>query len=424
MDMSKVIINVEKVSKTFVPDGGGELRVLDDVSLVLREGEIVALLGKSGSGKSTLLRIIAGLIPPSSGEIKYRGQLVRQANPGVSMVFQSFALLPWLTVLENVELSLRAKGVPPDQRRRRALEAIDIIGLDGFEGAYPKELSGGMRQRVGFARALVGEPDALLMDEPFSALDVLTAENLRREIVGLWGKSDFPTRSVLIVTHNIDEAVQLADRVVVMGSNPGRIMCEVPIHLSRPRERDSTAFRMLVAQLYALLAGQSDEIGETNQIVPLVPIPPASVGGMAGLVEILAASQGSISLPELAHQLSFEVDDLLPLVDAAHLLGFIEIDGQTISLTAVGRRWCNADILSSKEIFANALTSVPLVKSITTALNRSESGWVHIDFFKDVLKRHLPAPEVESQLNRAIEWARYGELFEYDADTGHLELNS
>ncbi|HMK63602.1 MAG TPA: ABC transporter ATP-binding protein, partial [Acidimicrobiales bacterium] len=210
------IIEVDDVSKSFTSPDGSPLPVLDHISFDLRQGEIVALLGRSGSGKSTLLRCVAGLIAPSGGTVRYRGQPLSGANPGVAMVFQSFALLPWLTVQKNVELGLEARGVAPAERRRRAEEAINRIGLDGFESAYPKELSGGMRQRVGFARALVVEPEALLMDEPFSALDVLTAQNLRTELLRLWEAPDFPTKSMLIVTHNIEEAVILADRILVL----------------------------------------------------------------------------------------------------------------------------------------------------------------------------------------------------------------
>src|ERR1700761_7848052 len=253
------IIEVDHVGKSFPSADGSTLTVLDDVSVTLHEGEIVALLGKSGSGKSTLLRTIAGLIAPTSGQVRYRGAPLTGANSGVAMVFQSFALMPWLTVQANVELGLQAQGVPEAERRSRALEAIDVIGLDGFETAYPKELSGGMRQRVGFARALVLRPDALLMDEPFSALDVLTAENLRNEVMTLWAQPDFPTKCICIVTHNIEEAVQLADRVLVLGSNPGRVKAEIPVYLPRPRDRRSPAFEVLVDQLYGILTGRDDK---------------------------------------------------------------------------------------------------------------------------------------------------------------------
>lgn len=419
------IVEVENVSKHFPGADGTALTVLDSVSLTLREGEIVALLGRSGSGKSTLLRIIAGLIPSTAGEVRYRGQRVIGANPGVGMVFQSFALLPWLTVQANVELGLEARGVGPTERRARALAAIDVIDLDGFETAYPKELSGGMRQRVGFARALVLQPDALLMDEPFSALDVLTAENLRTELVALWGQPDFPTKSICIVTHNIEEAVLLADRVVVLGANPGHIKAEVPVHLPRPRDRRSPTFDALVDRLYALLTGR-DETTPPQAAPPgplTHPMPAATVGGLAGLVEIVYAHNGQTDLPDLADQLSFDVDDLLPLVDAASMLGLLEVEGAHAFLTDTGREWYNADILTSKQIFAKlAVDHAPLVRTIVKALENSDDGTLRDDFFRDLLGRGYTDQHTEKQLDIAIDWGRYGELFDYDADTGELVL--
>jgi len=420
------IVEVDHVSKSFTAAGGTPLIVLDDVTVTLHEGEIVALLGKSGSGKSTLLRTIAGLIAPTTGHVSYRGKPLTGANPGVGMVFQSFALMPWLTVQANVELGLQARGVPEAERRRRALEAIDIIGLDGFESAYPKELSGGMRQRVGFARALVLRPDALLMDEPFSALDVLTAENLRSELVGLWAQPDFPTNCICIVTHNIEEAVLLADRVLVLGSNPGHIKAELPVHLPRPRDRRSPTFEVLVDQLYAILTEQ-DPKSVTHKAPPgplTHPLPAATVGGLAGLVEIVYAHNGQTDLPDLADQLSFEADDLLPLVDAATLLGLLDVEGAQAFLTDTGREWYTADIQTSKQLFARlAVERAPLVRTIVKALENSNDGALRDDFFRDLLQRGYTADDTEKQLDIAIDWGRYGELFDYDADTGELVLS-
>lgn len=419
------IIEVAHVCKSFPGAGDAALQVLDDVSLTLREGEVVALLGRSGSGKSTLLRTIAGLIAPTSGTVRYRDTLLNGANPGVGMVFQSFALMPWLTVQANVELGLLARGVPEAERRKRALEAIDMIGLDGFESAYPKELSGGMRQRVGFARALVLQPDALLMDEPFSALDVLTAENLRTELVSLWAQPDFPTKCVCIVTHNIEEAVLLADRVIVLGANPGHIIAEVPVRLPRPRDRHTPTFDALVNQLYAILTGR-DEKAAAPVVPPgplTHPLPDATVGGLAGLVEIVFAHNGQTDLPDLATELSFEVDDLLPLVDAAQMLGMLEVEGAQAFLTDTGRDWYTADILTSKQIFAGlVLKRAPLVRTIVKALENSNDGALREDFFRDLLRRGFSAEDTEKQLDLAIGWGRYGELFDYDADSGELVL--
>ncbi|AJC61697.1 nitrate/sulfonate/bicarbonate ABC transporter ATP-binding protein [Streptomyces sp. 769] len=422
-----VIIEADSVTKTFSTPDGRALPVLEGVSFHLAEGEIVALLGKSGSGKSTLLRCAAGLISPSSGSVAYRGTPLNAANPGVAMVFQSFALLPWLTVQQNVELSLRARGVGREERRERALKAIDLIGLDGFEGAYPKELSGGMRQRVGFARALVVEPDALLMDEPFSALDVLTSENLRSELVGLWEGHEAPVKSILIVTHNIEEAVLLADRILVLSSNPGRILAELTVDLPRPRDRRTPAFETLVDNVYGLLTGREErppepavagEKAARPAATPTtVPLPQASVGGLAGLLEILLARGGEDGLAEISDELNFEIDDLLPLVDAAVMLGLATVSDARLALTDEGREFTAADILTSKQRFARlAATRAPLVRAITQALAATDDGTLRESFFLDLLQRGFSAEEARRQLDIAIDWGRYGELFDYDAD--------
>ncbi|MFC0543350.1 ABC transporter ATP-binding protein [Kutzneria chonburiensis] len=414
--MQDSLITVEKVSKSF--DGRP---VLDEITLELKAGEIVALLGRSGSGKSTLLRTIAGLIPPTHGTVRYRGQELNGANPGTAMVFQSFALMPWLTVLDNVELGLAAQGVPAKPRRERALAAIDLIGLDGFESAYPKELSGGMRQRVGFARALVLEPDVLLMDEPFSALDVLTAENLRNELMSLWAGQKFPTKAVCIVTHNIEEAVLLADRVIVLGANPGHIRAEVPVDLDRPRDRKSPTFAALVDKLYDLLTGREPDRPEPAEATPTArPLPAVSVGGLAGLVEIVHARGGRVDLPDIAADLNFEIDDLLPLVDAATMLGLVEVTGGDLALTGVGKDFTTADIQRSKELFAaQARDRAPLVRTICRALARAD-GHLRAGFFLDVLRRGFAAADAQQQLDIAVDWGRYGELFDYDAGTDQL----
>ena len=418
---SEALVEVGGVAKSFTGPKGDQLTVLDGIDLTLRSGEIVALLGRSGSGKSTLLRTIAGLIPPTRGVVRYRGAELTGANPGVSMVFQTFALMPWLTVQDNVELGLAARNVPNPQRRDRALAAIDLIGLDGFESAYPKELSGGMRQRVGFARALVTEPDLLLMDEPFSALDVLTAENLRNELMSLWAQDNFPTKAVCVVTHNIEEAVLLADRVVVLGANPGRIKAEVKIDLARPRDRHAPTFAALVDQLYGLLTGRErDHEQQAVLATPTSqPLPQVSVGGLAGLVEIVSTKGGFVDLPDIAAELNFEIDDLLPRVDAAAMLGLVAVDGGDLTLTDVGKEFTSADIQQSKRIFAEQVrTRAPLVRTICKALATSHG--LRAGFFLDLLRRGFSDDDARRQLDTAIDWGRYAELFDYDADTDQL----
>jgi len=420
------ILAADHINKSFTTPDGSPLPVLDDISFELRDGEIVALLGKSGSGKSTLLRCLAGLIAPTSGRALYKDEPVVAANPGVAMVFQTFALLPWLTVRQNVELGLEARNVPGAERRERAERTIDLIGLDGFESAYPKELSGGMRQRVGFARALVVEPDALFMDEPFSALDVLTAENLRTELLALWERDDFPTRAMLIVTHNIEEAVLLADRVLVLTSNPGRIHTELPINLPRPRDRRTPAFEALVDRIYGIMTGREPKPPsqpETRAAPSPIdePLPAATVGGMAGLLEILLARGGKEDLPALANDLVFEVDDLLPLVDATSLLGFATVDDADLRITDEGREFVVADILTTKQLFARrAAKRAPLVRAITNALESSIDGNLPEEFFLDILRRGFSDDEARHQLDIAIDWGRYGELYDYDANSGQL----
>ena len=430
MSAGPVILEARGVTKVFTTPDGRALPVLDGVSLTLREGEIVALLGRSGSGKSTFLRCIAGLISPSAGTVSYRGSPLNGANPGVAMVFQSFALLPWLTVQQNVELAMEAREVPVAARRERALHAIDLIGLDGFESAYPKELSGGMRQRVGFARALAVEPDALLMDEPFSALDVLTAGNLRGELIRLWEGKEFPVKAVLIVTHNIEEAVQLADRILVLSSNPGRIRAELPVSLPRPRDRHSPAVEALVDTVYDILTGREEAAASAvAAAVPAtpseVPLPEVSAGGLSGLLEILAARGGSDGLAELADDLSFEVDDLLPLVDAAVLLGLAEVHGADLEITDAGREFATADINSSKMLFGKlAAERAPLIKAILNGLRATADGTLREGFFLDLLRRGFSDEAARRQLDIAIDWGRYGELFEYDSESGQLVLGT
>jgi len=431
------LIAVENVSKRFpLPDGKGEFTVLNGVSLTVKLGEVVALLGRSGSGKSTLLRIMAGLIPPSEGKVFSNGTPLRGANNDVAMVFQSFALLPWLTVQENVELGLEARGVNRDKRRQRALKAIDIVGLDGFESAYPKELSGGMKQRVGFARAFVLEPQVLFMDEPFSALDVLTSENLRGEIDDLWNAKTFPSKSILIVTHNIEEAVFLADRVVILGSNPGRIRGEVVIDLPRPHDRTDPRFASLVDYIYTVMTNPDIEVtGEIavqtgTATVPAMTSPYATalphvrVGGISGLLElIMDQPEGTDDLPRLAERLQLAVDDLLPILDAAVMLGFAEVSQGDVRLTKIGQDFATTTILRSKDLFRQqALSHVPVLTSIVQTLREKRSGSMRADFFLDLWDEHFPHEEAERQFATTVDWGRYAELFEYDASEDRLYL--
>ncbi len=423
-DSTAKLISVRSLSKSFAGPGGRPLPVLDDINLDVPEGEFVALLGRSGSGKSTLLRCIAGLIAPTQGEVLFRGERLTGSNTETTMVFQTFALLPWLSVQQNVELGLEARGVPPAQRTERALRAIDIVGLDGYESAYPKELSGGMRQRVGFARALVVEPAALLMDEPFSALDVLTSENLRGELLELWEGQRFLTKTIVMVTHNIEEAVLLADRILVLGTNPGRIRTDMRNPLARPRRRRTPEFEELVDQIYRMMT-QRDEApaaapagrGGTRGTVSDTPLPLTTVDGLSGLAEVMLGRHGGAAdLADLADSLGLEVDDLLPLVDALVLLGFAELTADRLALTAAGRVFAGASIQDSKEIFARAcLDRAPLVRTIYRALRGSLDGNLPAGFFTDILRTSFGEEDSARQLDVAINWGRYAELYAFDA---------
>ena len=425
----RALISVRDLTKTFATRDGGGLPVLEGINLDVQPGEIVALLGKSGSGKSTILRCIAGLVLPSGGTIARHGRPLGGINPGVSLVFQTFALLPWLTVQQNVELGLEAQGIPPEERAQRAREAIDLIGLDGFESAFPKELSGGMRQRVGFARALVVEPELLLMDEPFSALDVLTAENLRTELLELWQAGEFPAQAILIVTHNIEEAVAFADRVIVLGTNPGRIRAELSCRLPRPRDRRDEQFSALVDEIYGIMtdrpkAPASTEDEQAGGEVEHVVLPHASVDGIAGLAELALANPEAADLATLATVVGFAIDDLFPIVDALSLLGFATVDSGRLNLTPTGEQFAGADIQRSKEIFReSALQRVPLVRRIRRTLEHSSDGALREGFFIDLLSSHHSRDEAEAQLDTAIDWGRYAELFEFDAGRGDISLH-
>jgi NitT/TauT family transport system ATP-binding protein len=442
--MNHIVIDAHEVCKSFpLPEGNGEFVVLHDVNASVARGEVVALLGRSGSGKSTLLRIMAGLIPSTSGTVTSTGVPLRGPNADVAMVFQSFALLPWLTVIENVELGLEARGVGRTERTKRALKAIDLVGLDGFESAYPKELSGGMKQRVGFARALVVEPKVLFMDEPFSALDVLTAENLRGEIDDLWNAGTFPAQSILLVTHNIEEAVFLADRVIVLGANPGVVRGVVQIDLPRPHNRSDARFKELVDHLYKIMTNPSMVISEspaadaaattshTHAVkapAPYArPLPHVRVGTISGLLELITEGDGTpsdVSLARLSERFGMPVDDLLPIVDATTMLGFTTVENSAVSVTDRGRDFATATILQSKDLFRQAvLAHAPIVATMFKTLGEKHDKSMRADFFLDVLDEYYPAHEAQRQFETAVEWGRYAELFEYDAVEERLTLS-
>lgn len=427
MQERTVLTQVNHVKKVFRAQTPQELLVLDDVNFALHEGEIVALLGRSGSGKSTLLRIIAGLDRPTEGTVYYNNKPVREPVQGISMVFQGFALMPWLTVLQNVELGLEALGVDKDERRQRALKAIDIVGLDGFESAFPKELSGGMCQRVGFARALVVDPSLLLMDEPFSALDVLTADNLRNDLLDLWLEGQTNLKSILLVTHNIEEALLMADRVLIFDTNPGRILYDLPIPLPRPRDYESAAFRRLMDRIYALITSPSAAMEDKTEIDIGYRVPEAKVSAMVGLLETISeeATQGDVDYAHLADQVDLDVDELLALVEVLEILRFIKSHDGMIELTEDGRQLADSDLLQQKRIFARHLIQyMPLVRHICKVLRQRDSQRVSKKYFLGELEDYFSSDEAERVLRVIIEWGRYAEVFAYDDNTEKLSLEN
>jgi NitT/TauT family transport system ATP-binding protein len=415
------LVKAEGVYQAYRKAGGGDHVVLEDASLTLKTNEIVALLGRSGCGKSTLLRIIAGLMAPTAGTVTIGGERVNGPAGQVAMVFQTFALFPWLTVLENVEIGLEAQGIAPDERHKRALAAIDLIGLDGYESAYPKELSGGMRQRVGLARALVVHPQVLLMDEPFSALDVLTAETLRTDLLDLWCEGRMPISSILLVTHNIEEAVLMADRILVFSSNPGRISAEITVDLPQPRHRLDPKFRQLVDDIYARMtarpAGKTGREGLFPGSGIAMMLPRISPNVLAGLMEALAGEpyNGRADLPAVAASLQMEIDDLFPAADTLQLLRFAEVAEGDIRLTEPAKRFVQADVDARKKLFAqHVLSYVPLAAHIKHVLDERASHRAPASRFRDELEDHMSEPDAEATLRAVISFARYGEAFAYD----------
>lgn len=423
------LLEVHNVRRTFPRGGGEELLVLDDVNLTLKQGEIVGLLGRSGSGKSTLLRLIAGLARPQGGSLTYMGAPILGPAQGVSMVFQGFALFPWMTVLENVELGLEAQGLPTAEIRSRALAAIDLIGLDGYESAYPRELSGGMRQRVGFARAVVVHPNILLMDEPFSALDVLTAENLRTDLVELWGNGKLPIKGIMLVTHNIEEAVLMCDRVLLFSSNPAKVSAEIVINLPQPRDRTSPQFEDYVDRIYVEMTAKRVErmrqaLGATGTNMELSHVSPNQI---SGLIEALAAApyDGKADLPDIAYEQELEVDELFPVAEAMQLLRLAEVEGGDIKLTHMGKRFADGELNERKEIFSRALMNhVPLAAHIRKVLDERASHSAPKTRFLDELEDHMAEDTAEETLKTIVSWARFGELFSYDDDAASFSLEN
>jgi NitT/TauT family transport system ATP-binding protein len=423
------IIEARQIEKSYTQPDGRQIQVIAPVDFSVEPNTIIALLGPSGSGKSTLLRMLSGLAAPSAGEVLWHGQPITKCSPNVAIVFQSFALFPWLTVLDNVEAPLLAKGVTHFERHKRALKALAAVGLHGFESAFPKELSGGMKQRVGFARALAVEPEILFMDEPFSALDVLTAENLRGELLELWQAKKIPTRSIFIVTHNIEEAVLLADRIIVLGRNPARIRADFRVPLEQPRDRKSAAFVLYVDYIYKVMTQPELELapptkGGHKEKAAAQMLPHSRPGGVGGLLELLNDRGGEEDTYHIAEDLLLEIDDLLPILDAATLLGFAEVNEGDVRVTEQGRAYAEADIPTRKEIFREAsLQHASLLQQMYSALEKKSNHTMPLEFFRDLLDERFAQVEVDRQIETALLWGRYAEIFTYDPETDQLHLH-
>ncbi len=423
------IVEARQIEKSYTQPDGRSIQVIAPVDFTIEPDTIIALLGPSGSGKSTLLRMLSGLAQPTSGEVLWHGKPMGNCQPNVAIVFQSFALFPWLTVLDNVEAPLLARGTGHFERHRKALSALSSVGLKGFENAFPKELSGGMKQRVGFARALAVEPEILFMDEPFSALDVLTAESLRGELLELWLAKKIPTRCIFIVTHNIEEAVLLADRIIVLGRNPARIRADFRVPLQHPRDRKSAAFVLYVDYIYKVMTQPELKLAPPTRAghaerAPAQLIPHARPGGISGLIELLNDRGGEEDIYHIAEDLLLEVDDLLPILEATQMLGLATANEGDVRLTPAGKAFAEADITTRKTLFRDAvLEHVSLLEQMHSALHKKSDHTMPLEFFRDLLDERFAQVEVEQQIETALGWGRYAELFTYDPDTDTLHIH-
>ena len=421
---SEAIAEIRGVSKSFNSEGR-ELLVLRDVSLAVQPGEVVAVLGPSGCGKSTLLRILTGLVESSSGEVLCHGLPLHGLHPGAAVVFQSFALYPWLTVADNVRVGLHRKGLPHDEEQRRVHHIIDLVGLEGFEEAYPKELSGGMKQRVGIARALVGGPELLCMDEPFSALDVLTAESLRSEVYGLWSRAEMGLKSLLLITHLIDEAVFLADRIVIMGAKPG-VVREVVINpLPHPREYRDPAFIALVDELHDVITEihLPDKHPAAPGVTRMEPLPHAHVTEIVGLLEVVHDHGDRINVFELSDRLGLELGRTIVVVNAAELLGLVDTPKQDVLLTHTGRDFVGGDENTRKRIFHRQLQRIPTFALLVERLRHVPDMRLPAEVVLEDLVMHLPYEPMQQLFDTLVAWGRYGELLGYDADAEIVYLD-
>lgn len=425
---NQIILQALGIKKCFKKGSNTHL-VLDHIDFSLFNNEIVCLLGKSGSGKSTFLRLISGLSMPNEGSVSWQGEPVTEPIPGISMVFQNFALLPWLSVLQNVSLGLDALNISDEECRQRALTAIDQVGMDGFESAYPRELSGGMCQRVGIARAMAADPIVMLMDEPFSSLDVLTAENLRTDLLDIWASKQGRLQSLVMVTHNIEEAASMADRIIIFSSDPGKVFSEIKVSITGEREEHNPEFRKLVDQIYQHMSQAQIKYKKTDLAQKATPLstrlPASPLSELAGILETLCNSEDryQCDLSEFAEEHLLDVDNLFTAVEALEMLGFAKIKRGTICLTEAGCHFGEADILNRKKIFATQLlTYIELARYIRHELDKSLHHELDKDQFTDMLEKHFSEDVAQEVFRIIVDWGRYAEIFAYDDRTEQLSL--
>jgi NitT/TauT family transport system ATP-binding protein len=420
------ICELKAVHKSFERDGGTPLRVLEDITLEIRPNEVLALLGPSGCGKSTILRIVAGLIQATGGGVLYHGSPLRGVNPGVAIVFQSFALFPWLTVEANVAVVLRAAGMDEAKAREKARRSIQMVGLDGFLEAYPRELSGGMKQRVGMARALSVDPEVLLMDEPFSQVDALTAQALRAEVLDIWDDRERNPSSILMVSHDIAEVAYMADRIVVLSANPGRIRTIVENKLPRPRDTHTPDFTWLLDQLHDIVT--SAELPDVTVSGPspalpphdvVEPLPAAQATDILGLLEYLDAQKGARDLFQVAHDTHGPFVEVLTTVKAAEMLGLVDTPQRMLRLTLLGQRFVRAGAEERKGLWRAELLKLGLVR-VLRQLIELHGGEVSREQAVLEIQQRLPREDAHRTFDTLVSWARFGGLFSYREDARAL----
>ncbi len=420
------LCEVRHVWHDFTLPNGQPIRVLEDINLAIKSGEIIALLGPSGCGKSTILRIVAGLLKPNKGEVLYHGKPLDGLNPGVAIVFQSFALYPWMTVVDNIRTVLTAAGLPRPEVNRRAEDAIRLVGLRGFEEAYPRELSGGMKQRIGMARALSVDPELLLMDEPFSQVDSLTAESLRAEIIDIFTAHTRRLSSILLVSHDIKEVAWMADRIVILGAHPGVIRTIVENNLPRPRDYRSPQLLGLVDHLHEVITGAElpDVPAQPAKagLAPFEPLPEATSSEIVGLLEYLDARGGKQEIFRIAAETNRPYDQMIRVVRAAEMLDLVDTPRRIVQLEPAGQKFVKAGPEERKVIWRGQLLKLRLYQTVNELLQKEPRHYVEADLVKDLMAVHMPQENYETMFQTFVRWARFGDLFAYDEKSERIML--